>query len=118
MIENCKIKNYQCVVPSTWNGSPRDALGQRGPWEEALIGTPVADPYRWLEDLDSEETRAFVDAQNAVSTPYLEGLAGTDVFERRMHGLISHRYPGVPRWRNGRWMGCWRGCPGSTRLCI
>jgi [NiFe] hydrogenase large subunit/hydrogenase large subunit len=50
-IENGTIANYQCVVPSTWNGSPRDALGQRGPWEEALIGTPVADPEKPLEVL-------------------------------------------------------------------
>jgi [NiFe] hydrogenase large subunit/hydrogenase large subunit len=50
-IENGTIANYQCVVPSTWNGSPRDALGQRGPWEEALIGTPVADPQKPVEIL-------------------------------------------------------------------
>jgi [NiFe] hydrogenase large subunit/hydrogenase large subunit len=50
-IENGTIANYQCVVPSTWNGSPRDAMGQRGPWEEALIGTPVADPQKPVEIL-------------------------------------------------------------------
>ena len=50
-IANGKIRNYQCVVPSTWNGSPRDAFGQLGPWEEALIGTPVADPEKPVEVL-------------------------------------------------------------------
>jgi [NiFe] hydrogenase large subunit/hydrogenase large subunit len=50
-IANGKIANYQCVVASTWNGSPRDAYGQRGPWEEALIGTPVADPLQPVEVL-------------------------------------------------------------------
>jgi hydrogenase large subunit len=50
-IDNGAIANYQCVVPSTWNGSPRDALGRRGPWEEALIGTPVADPEKPVEIL-------------------------------------------------------------------
>jgi [NiFe] hydrogenase large subunit/hydrogenase large subunit len=49
-IQNGSIANYQCVVPSTWNGSPR-ALEQRGPWEEALIGTPVADPEKPVEVL-------------------------------------------------------------------
>ncbi len=44
-----KIKNYQCVVPSTWNASPRDDNGVRGPMEEALVGTPVADPKRPVE---------------------------------------------------------------------
>lgn len=50
-IENKKIKNYQYVVPSTWNLGPRDAKGNLGPVEEALIGTPVADPKRPLEVL-------------------------------------------------------------------
>ena len=48
-IQNGQIANYQAVVPSTWNGSPRDAVGRRGVWEEALIGTPVADPSQPLE---------------------------------------------------------------------
>jgi hydrogenase large subunit len=46
-----KIANYQMVVPSTWNGSPRDAGGTRGAWEEALVDTPLADPTRPLEIL-------------------------------------------------------------------
>jgi len=50
-IRNGRIENYQAVVPTTWNGSPRDAMGQRGAWEEALIGTPVADPERPVEIL-------------------------------------------------------------------
>lgn len=50
-IKNGKIENYQCVVPSTWNGSPRDAKGQKGPYESALIGTPVADPDKPVEIL-------------------------------------------------------------------
>jgi [NiFe] hydrogenase large subunit len=50
-IENKKIGKYQYVVPSTWNLGPRDAKGKLGPVEEALIGTPVADPKRPLEVL-------------------------------------------------------------------
>jgi len=50
-IENKKIKNYQYVVPSTWNLGPRDEKGKLGPVEEALIGTPIADPARPLEVL-------------------------------------------------------------------
>jgi hydrogenase large subunit len=50
-IQNGQIANYQTVVPTTWNGSPRDASGQRGVWEHALIGTPVADPEQPLEIL-------------------------------------------------------------------
>jgi Ni,Fe-hydrogenase I large subunit len=50
-IKGGMIENYQCVVPSTWNASPRDAKGQRGPYEAALIGTPVADPGQPIEIL-------------------------------------------------------------------
>jgi [NiFe] hydrogenase large subunit len=50
-IEKGKIKNYQQVVPSTWNLGPRDNAGQKGPVENALIGTPVADPKKPLEIL-------------------------------------------------------------------
>jgi Ni,Fe-hydrogenase I large subunit len=48
-IEDQAIKNYQAVVPSTWNAGPRDARGQRGAYEAALLKTPVADPDRPLE---------------------------------------------------------------------
>ncbi len=50
-IHDRKIENYQLVVPSTWNASPRDAKGQRSAYEEALIGTPVADTTQPLEIL-------------------------------------------------------------------
>ena len=50
-IEDGKIKNYQYVVPSTWNLCPRCSEGKPGPVEEALIGTPVADPKKPLEVL-------------------------------------------------------------------
>jgi len=50
-IRDGKILNYQAVVPSTWLASPRDARGRRGPYEAALVGTPLADPKRPLEIL-------------------------------------------------------------------
>ena len=50
-IEDRAIKNYQCVVPTTWNAGPRDAKGQRGAYEAALLKTPIADPERPVEIL-------------------------------------------------------------------
>ena len=43
-IKNHKIANYQAVVPTTWNGGPRDDNGNPGPFEQALEGTKVKDP--------------------------------------------------------------------------
>ncbi len=50
-ISNGAISNYQCVVPSTWNAGPRDAAGHPGPYEQSLIGTPIAKPDQPLEIL-------------------------------------------------------------------
>jgi hydrogenase large subunit len=51
VIKDKKIDNYQLVVPSTWNASPRDAKGQMSAYEAALIGTPVQNPEHPLEIL-------------------------------------------------------------------
>jgi Ni,Fe-hydrogenase I large subunit len=50
-IKDGKIENYQAIVPSTWNCSPRDALGQPGPYEAALVGTPIENEEMPLEVL-------------------------------------------------------------------
>ena len=42
-VRDGKIVHYQIITPTSWNGSPRDAKGVRGAWEEALIGTPIKD---------------------------------------------------------------------------
>ena len=51
VIKNKKIDNYQAVVPTTWNASPRDEKGVSGPYEASLLGTPVAEPEKPLEVL-------------------------------------------------------------------
>ncbi len=51
VIKDGKVANYQCVVPGGWNSSPRDAKGQRGPYEAALMDTPIKDPNKPLEVL-------------------------------------------------------------------
>jgi len=51
-IENGSIRHYQCVVPSTWNCSPRDGQGLNGPYEAALMDNhPLVDPARPIEIL-------------------------------------------------------------------
>lgn len=50
-IENAKIANYQAVVPTTWNASPKDSHNQRGAYEESLIGLKLANPKNPLEVL-------------------------------------------------------------------
>lgn len=50
-IDNAKIKNYQAVVPTTWNASPKDSKGVRGPYEESIVGLKLSDPKNPLEVL-------------------------------------------------------------------
>ncbi len=51
VIKDKQIENYQLVVPSTWNGSPRDAQNQMSAYEASLIGTPVPNPEQPVEIL-------------------------------------------------------------------
>ncbi|AFV02706.1 MULTISPECIES: nickel-dependent hydrogenase large subunit [Dehalobacter] len=48
-IRGGKVESYQAVVPTTWNASPRDATGQKGPYEASLLDTPVAATDQPLE---------------------------------------------------------------------
>ena len=50
-IKDGRIENYQCVVPSTWNASPRDHKGQIGAFEASLMNTPMANPDQPVEIL-------------------------------------------------------------------
>ncbi len=50
-IKDTKIDNYQAVVPTTWNASPRDPAGNIGAYEAALLGTPLANAEQPLEIL-------------------------------------------------------------------
>ncbi|HNM82477.1 MAG TPA: nickel-dependent hydrogenase large subunit, partial [Rhodocyclaceae bacterium] len=51
VIDSGKIKNYQCVVPTTWNAAPRNEKDQSGAYEACLLDNPVADPEKPLEVL-------------------------------------------------------------------
>lgn len=51
VIEDGKTKNYQMVVPTTWNASPRDPEGKMSAYESSLMGTPIADPEQPVEIL-------------------------------------------------------------------
>jgi len=51
VVDNGVIKNYQAVVPTTWNASPRDSKGVSGPYEASLLGNPIADNEHPLEVL-------------------------------------------------------------------
>jgi prolyl oligopeptidase len=66
-------------------------------------GTRVADPYRWLEGIETPEVAGWVKAENAVTMPYLAALPGRDAFKARITALYDYPRTGVPFWEGGRW---------------
>src|SRR5574340_105001 len=72
------------------------------PQVDDYFGTRIADPYRWLEDDNSAETKAWVAAQNAVSFGYLGAIPERQAIERRLRALWDFERYGLPS-REGPW---------------
>src|SRR5215510_1770205 len=66
-------------------------------------GTSVADPYRWLEDDNSAETKSWVEAQNKVTQAYLEQIGQRKAINERLTKLWNYERYGVPSKRGGRY---------------
>ncbi|HEX5138450.1 MAG TPA: prolyl oligopeptidase family serine peptidase [Planctomycetota bacterium] len=66
-------------------------------------GTAVADPYRWLEDENSPETRAWIEAQNKMTRKYLDDLPGRSRIRERLETLWNFERFGVPSVAGGRY---------------
>jgi prolyl oligopeptidase len=66
-------------------------------------GVKVADPYRWLEDLDSAQTRAWVEAQNRVTSAYLAAIPEREPVRKRLTELWNYERYGVPVQQGGRY---------------
>ena len=73
------------------------------PLVETLHGVDVPDPYRWLEDIDAPETRAWIEAQNSHTRAWLDRWPGLPSMRDRLSQLIDHPRAGVPWHRAGRW---------------
>ena len=70
---------------------------------ETLHGVEITDPYRWLEDQEAPETRAWIDAQNLHTQSELAKVSGRAALERRFTELLKVDSMGMPRVRNGRY---------------
>jgi prolyl oligopeptidase len=82
----------------------RFPVTRRDTTHENLHGHQVADPYRWLEDPESEETRAWVDAQNLATRSHLDTLASRPWFERTMRAVMARPRSGTPHKVGGRYV--------------
>src|SRR2546430_8517873 len=88
-------------------GQPHERLryptAERGSVVEQYHGTAVADPYRWLEDLDSPATRAWVGAEASLTQTYLEALPQRARLRARLAALYDFEKRGIPFREGGRY---------------
>jgi len=73
-----------------------------GDVKELIHGVEIADPYRWLEDQQSPETRAWIDAQNKYTQAYLDSWPGRAALKRRLTELMKVETINAPLERNGK----------------
>jgi prolyl oligopeptidase len=67
------------------------------------FGTKVADPYRWMEDLNAPEVKQWVDAENAVTNRYLDALPLRDALRKRITELWNYPKVTPPRYEGRHW---------------
>jgi prolyl oligopeptidase len=84
-------------LPSPYPAAPR------GPVVDDYHGVKVADPYRWLEDPDSRETRAWIEAENRVTEGYLGKVLDRDAIRHRLTELWNFERYGIPFKEGGRY---------------
>jgi len=86
-------ENRKLTYPTTYRSDQVDVYH----------GTKVIDPYRWLEDPDSEETKSWVEAENKLTFGYLEKIPERTSIEKRLTELWNYERFGLPRKRGNRY---------------
>jgi prolyl oligopeptidase len=77
-------------------------VARRDDFHETMHGVDIVDPYRWLEDQDSHETRTWIDAENAYTHALLDNFPGRDAIRQRLSALERYDDQGTPFERGGR----------------
>lgn len=114
MLRTWTIVIVSWLIMTAMNFTPSASLGQtpqskypatkQGDTVDDYHGTKVADPYRWLEDDNSDETKAWVTAQNKVTFGFLDQIPARDAIRRRLTKIWNFEKFGVPTQRGGRYL--------------
>ena len=99
----CSLAAALGLPPQASDGPPSYPAAARGDTTDVYFGIEVADPYRWLEELDGAETSAWVEAQNALSKPFLENLPRHPEISKRLEEVWNYERFGTPRKEGGRY---------------
>jgi len=76
----------------------------RGDVQDDYHGTVVPDPYRWLEDTESAQTRAWIEAENAVTFAFLDEIGAREALRRRLTALWNYERFGTPSRQGERYV--------------
>src|SRR5215510_9648434 len=90
-------------APSAEAQAPVGPPTRQDNFRETIHGVEIVDPYRWLEDQDSPETRQWIDAQNRYSHSMLDGLPSRTAIQKRLTELLRVDFVGQPFERGGRY---------------
>ncbi len=83
-----------------FNGPPKTLVNEV---REVVHGVEITDPYRWLEDQNSPETRSWIDAENAYTKSQLAKLPGREEIKQRLNALVKIDSMSSPMVENGRY---------------
>jgi prolyl oligopeptidase len=90
----------QAPKPTALSGPPKTEVKEV---KETIHGVEIVDPYRWLEDQNSPETRAWIGAENAYTESVLSKLPGRDQLHDKLSGFLKIDSMGFPTVRKGRY---------------
>src|SRR5256884_7620952 len=100
---------WSLILPGTLFGgaappqTPRHPPARKGDVVDDYHGTRVADPYRWLEDPDSPESRGWIDAENRLTEGYLSQIPQRAALRQRLTTLWNYPKYGAPFHKAGRY---------------
>jgi prolyl oligopeptidase len=103
------VVNQQDAAPDPGAGEAAAApayqypAARRGDTVDDYHGTKVADPYRWMEDIDSDEVRAWIEAENVVTDAYLAEIDERARIKSRLEKLWNYERWGTPYEDGGKW---------------
>src|SRR5262245_34569558 len=81
-------------------GVPKTAISEV---KEIIQGVEISDPYRWLEEQNSPQTREWIDEQNAYTDSVIAKLPGRDALREKVSALLKIENMNIPTLRNGRY---------------
>jgi prolyl oligopeptidase len=99
----CLVTSWVLGTAGAQGPASKYPAAKKGDVVDSYFGTKVADPYRWMEDLDSAEVKSWVEAENAVTARSLDAVPVRDELRKRITELWNYPKVSTPNFEGGRW---------------